>query len=93
MVREFRSEVNVGCAGVRIDQWWQVDEDTKLVVHPVDFNGGDGGSFDGTEEDPAERIADGVAITRFKRLGNEFGIILRVVFFLNGKTPGQFKFS
>ena len=46
----------------------------EFVWRAFDAHGGDGGAFEGGEQDAAEGIADGVAVTGFKRLGDEFGV-------------------
>ena len=46
----------------------------EFVHRAVDFDRGDGGAFQRGEQHAAERVADGVAVTGFKRLGDEFGV-------------------
>ena len=46
----------------------------ELVHRPVDFDRGDGGAFQGGKQHAAERVANGMAVTGFKRLGNELGV-------------------
>ena len=65
----------------------------ELVVHPVDLDRGDGGTLDGAEEHAAERVADGVAIARFKGLGDELGVGRRGAFLDLGELVGEFEFS
>ena len=49
----------------------------ELVHRAVDLDGGDGRAFEGGEQHAAERVADGVAVTGFKRFSDEFGVGFR----------------
>jgi hypothetical protein len=44
------------------------------MIRTGDANGGDGCAFDGAEEHPAEGIANGYAVSVFKRFGDELCI-------------------
>ena len=44
----------------------------EFVLRAGDFDRGDGGAFQRGEQHAAERIANRVAVTGFKRLGDEF---------------------
>ena len=46
----------------------------EFVHRAVDLDRGDGGAFERGEQHAAERVADGVAVTGFKRLGDELGV-------------------
>ena len=49
----------------------------ELVHRAIDLDGADGGAFEGGEEHAAERVADGVPVAGFKRLGDELGVGFR----------------
>ena len=49
----------------------------EFVHRAVDLDRGDGGAFERGEEHAAERVADGVAVAGFKRLGDELGVGFR----------------
>jgi hypothetical protein len=63
------------------------------VVNPVDLDGGNGGTLDGAEEDAAERIADGMSVTRFEGFGDELGVGRCGTFLDLGELAGQFELS
>ena len=46
----------------------------EFVLRAVDLDGGDGGAFERGEQHAAEGVADGVAVTGLKRLGDELGV-------------------
>ena len=46
----------------------------EFVHRAVDLDGGDGRAFERGEQHAAQRVADGVAVTGFKRFGDEFGV-------------------
>jgi hypothetical protein len=46
----------------------------ELVHGAVNLDGGDGGAFERAEQHAAERVADGVAVTGFKRFSDELGV-------------------
>jgi len=49
----------------------------ELMLGPGDLDRGDRRPFEGGEEHTAQRVADGVAVAGFKRLGDELGICRR----------------
>jgi hypothetical protein len=65
----------------------------ELVVHPVDLDRGDGGPLDRAQEHAAQRVADGVAVARFKGLGDELGVGRRGAVLDLGEFGGEFEFS
>ena len=46
----------------------------ELVHRALDLDGGDGGAFQRGKEHAAKGVADGVAVTGFKGLGDELGV-------------------
>ena len=46
----------------------------ELVHRAVHLDGADGRTFQRREQDPAQRVADRVAVAGFKRLGDELGV-------------------
>ncbi len=46
----------------------------ELVHRAVNLDGGDGGAFEGGKQHAAQGVANGVAVTGFKRFGDELGV-------------------
>jgi hypothetical protein len=44
------------------------------MLHARDADGSDGGAFQGGEENAAEGVADGVAVSTLEGLGDELGV-------------------
>ena len=65
----------------------------ELMHGAIDFDGGDGGAFEGGEQDAAEGVADGVAVTGFKGFGDELGIGFSGGGVLFGQPLGHFESS
>ena len=65
----------------------------ELVHGAIDLDGADGGAFQRGEEDAAERIADGMAVSGFKGFGDEFGVGFRGGGLFLGQPLGHFKTS
>ena len=65
----------------------------EFVLGAVDLDGGDGGAFQRGEEDAAQGVADGVAVTGFKGLGDEFGVGFCGGGLLLGQPLGHFETS
>ena len=65
----------------------------EFVLGAFDLDGGDGGAFQGGEEDAAQGVADGVAVAGFKRLGEELGVGVGGGGVLLGQPLGHFKTS
>ena len=65
----------------------------EFVLGAIDLDGGDGGAFQGGEEDAAQGVADGVAVAGFKRFGDEFGVGIGGGCVLFGQPLGHFKTS
>ena len=65
----------------------------EFVVNARDLNRRDGGTFDGTEEDAAKRIADRMSITGLEGLGDKLGVGRRSAVFNFGELAGQFELS
>jgi hypothetical protein len=49
----------------------------EFVHGAIHLDGGDGRAFERGEQHAAQRVADGVAVTGFKRVGDEFGVGFR----------------
>ncbi len=65
----------------------------ELVHRAVDLDGGDGGAFQRGEQHAAQRVADGVAVTGFKRLGDELGVGFGGGCLFLGQPLGHFETS
>ena len=65
----------------------------EFVHGALDLDGGDGGAFQGGKQHAAEGVADGMAVTGFKGLGDELGVGFGggCVFF--GQPLGHFETS
>ena len=46
----------------------------EFVLRAGDFHRGDGGAFERGKQHAAKRVAHGVAVAGFKRLGDELGV-------------------
>ena len=46
----------------------------KFVLRAVDFDRSNGGAFKRGKQNAAKRVPNGVAVTGFKRLGDELGV-------------------
>ena len=56
---------------VLADAW----DRAKLIQHIGDANGGNGGTFQGGQQDTAQGIAQGCAVAALKRADNEAAVI------------------
>ena len=84
-----RESLRLGILAVELEEnFFQVQDDVghvfnhaveggKFVHRAIDFDRGDGRAFERGEQHAAERVADGVAVTGFKRLSDEFGVCFR----------------
>jgi hypothetical protein len=63
----------------------------ELVGCAFDFDGTDAGTFERAEEHAAQGIADGVAVTDFKRFGDELGVRGCGAGFLADQALGHFE--
>ena len=73
------------------DIFHHAGEAAEFVLGSFDFDGGDGGTFEGGKQDAAEAVADGVAVTAFKRLSNEFAVGVGGGGFVFGETIRHFE--
>ena len=65
----------------------------ELVHRAVHLHRGDGRAFERREQHAAERVADGVAVTGFKRVGDKFCVGVRGGGFFLLQPLGHFKTS
>ena len=65
----------------------------KFVLRAVHLHGGDGRAFERGEQHAAKRVADGVAVTGFKRVGDKLGVGFGGRGFILLQPLGHFKTS
>jgi hypothetical protein len=65
----------------------------ELVVYSLDFDRGNGGTLDRTQENPTQRIPDGMAVSGLERFSDEFSVGRRGAFLDLGELGGEFELS
>ena len=65
----------------------------EFVHRPVNLDGADGGAFQGGKQHAAERVANGMAVTGFKRFGDELGVGIGGGCIFFGQPLGHFEAS
>jgi hypothetical protein len=65
----------------------------ELVLNALDFDGGDRGAFNGTQENPAQAVSDSVSVAALEGFGDEFSVCVRGRLLILDETVGKLKFA